>query len=270
MVEIAEEKNCVLSIGHVEQFNPALRMAFDLVGQPKFVQSCRASSYTYRSTDIGVVHDLMIHDIDLVNAAFGGKMMRSHACGFSVFGNHEDIAQARLQFSCGGIANLTASRCSFNAERNMQIFGTDGFAAVDLANHSVKSIRYPGWMKNKDFDFSSATAEQRDYIKENLFKSILPVEESEPVKTNAILDEQVEWVEAILTGAPVRNTGRKPQQRLFALLVKFSNKLKLMIGKLRHQMLGEPISRNLQFHLRTQWRRFAMPQVLQQEERRAA
>ena len=179
----------------------------EVVGQAKFIQACRASGYTFRSTDIGVVHDLMIHDIDLVNTAFAGKMMQSHACGFSVFGEKEDIAQARLQFSCGGIANLTASRCSFEPQRSLQIFGTDGFAAVDLANHKVKSIQYPGWMKERQFDFESATAEQKEFVKEKLFQEVLPVVEATPDRQNAILEEQRDWIQCILNQKPLRNTG---------------------------------------------------------------
>lgn len=207
LVELAEENNCVLSVGHVEQFNPAIRSALDLVGQAKFIQACRASGYTFRSTDIGVVHDLMIHDIDLVNTAFAGKMIQSQACGFSVFGEKEDIAQARLQFDCGGVASLTASRCSFEPSRSLQIFGTDGFAAVDLANHKVKSIRYPGWMKNRDFDFESATLEQREFVKEKLFQEVLPVVETTPDKQNAILEEQRDWINGICHRSGMRNTG---------------------------------------------------------------
>lgn len=206
LAEIAIEQDCVLSVGHVEQFNPALQFAFERAGIPKFIQASRTSGYTFRSTDIGVVHDLMIHDIDLCNTAFPGKMIRSHACGFSMFGGHEDIAQARIQFNCGGIANLTASRCSFTPQRNMQIFGTEGFAAVDLADHRVQSIRFPSWLKNNDVDFQSITPQQRDFVRDNLFTEVLPVEEVVPDRTNAILEEQRDWVNCIQNGEPLRNT----------------------------------------------------------------
>ncbi len=206
LLELARENDCVLSVGHVEQHNPAVRLAFESVGQPRFVQASRLSGYTFRSTDIGVVHDLMIHDIDLCQTAFPGKMIRSHACGFSVFGGHEDMAQARIQFNCGGVATLTASRCSFNAERHMQIFGTDGFASIDLNNHVVKSVRFPEWLKRQQFDFQSATPAQREFVKQQLFEQILPMEETVPGKVNAILEEQREWVQCIQSGKPMRNT----------------------------------------------------------------
>ncbi|MEM9412347.1 MAG: Gfo/Idh/MocA family oxidoreductase [Planctomycetota bacterium] len=207
LVELAREQGCVLSVGHVEQHNPVVRQALEQVGTPKFIQSVRASGYTYRSTDIGVVHDLMIHDIDLVNAAFPGRLTTSNACGFAVFGEREDMAQARLQFSCGGIATLTASRCSFSPERSMQIFGTDGFAALDLANHSIQFVAYPNWMKSRSFDFSAVTDEQREFIKANLFDQVMKIETVQPEKNNAILEEQTEWINAIFNGTAMRNTG---------------------------------------------------------------
>jgi predicted dehydrogenase len=206
LLELAQQNDCVLSVGHVEQHNPAVRFAFEAVGQPRFIQAARLSGYTFRSTDIGVVHDLMIHDIDLCNTAFPGKMIRSHACGFSVFGGHEDVAQARIQFNCGGVANLTASRCSFDAQRSMQIFGTEGFASIDLNSHTVKSIRFPDWLKQQQFDFQTATPQQREFVKAKLFEQILPLSETVPPKTNAILAEQREWVECIQSGRPMRNT----------------------------------------------------------------
>ncbi len=207
LVELAELNDCVLSVGHVEQFNPAIRHALDVVGEPKFIQACRASGYTFRSTDIGVVHDLMIHDIDLINVAFAGSVSETRACGFAVFGDKEDIAQSRLTFSCGGVATLTASRCSFEAQRNMQVFGTDGFAAVDLANHKVRTVHYPAWMRNRQFDFAAATFEQQEFIKSNLFETVLPIDEVEPDRCNAILEEQREWINAIQNDTPLRNTG---------------------------------------------------------------
>ena len=208
LVELAEENGCVLSVGHVEQFNPAIQAALAVVGQPKLIQACRASGYTYRSTDIGAVYDLMIHDIDLVNTAFPGELVQTHASGFTLFGGHEDMAHAQLQFSCGGVATLTASRCSFNAERSIRIYGTDGFAIVDLASHQVQSVRFPQWLKDQEFDFNTANAEQREYIKENLFTEILPLNEAEPARANAILDEQRDWLDCIQTGSSMRNTGR--------------------------------------------------------------
>jgi len=199
LAKSAELNNCVVQVGHVEQFNPAIRSAIDLVGQAKFIQASRMSGYTFRSTDIGVVHDLMIHDIDLINSMFEGELVETHATGVSMFGHNEDIANARLQFSCGGVANLTASRCSFQAQRNFQIFGTDGFANADLATNKVTFVKVPKWIKNKKYDLLDTTPEQQAFIRENLFSKILPKSEIDVPQSNAILAEQQDWLDAIRT-----------------------------------------------------------------------
>ncbi len=204
LARTAEDNHCVVQVGHVEQFNPAIQSALKLVGQPKFIQASRMSGYTFRSTDIGVVHDLMIHDIDLINSIFSGKLVETRATGVSMFGHNEDIANARLQFSCGGVANLTASRCSFQAQRNFQIFGTDGFANADLATNKVTFVKVPTWIQNKKYDLLDTTPEQQAFIRENLFSKILPMSEIEVPQTNAILAEQQDWLNAIQTSQTTR------------------------------------------------------------------
>ena len=197
LVHLADRTGCIVQVGHVERFNPAIKTALDLVGQPKFIQASRMSGYTFRSTDIGVVHDLMIHDIDLVNSMFPGTVVDTRAIGMSMFGHHEDMAQARIQFSCGGVANLTASRCSFQAERGMQIFGTDGFASVDLTESRVTFVKVPSWIKQRKYDLLDTTPEQQAFIRDELFTKILPKSEVDVPKTNAILQEQKDWIESI-------------------------------------------------------------------------
>jgi predicted dehydrogenase len=200
LTSLAERFGCLVQVGHCERFNPAFREALTLVGQPKFVVANRLGGYTFRSTDIGVVHDLMIHDIDLVNAMFPGSLVETRAVGFSVFGGHEDMAQARLHFSCGGVANLSASRCSFQTERSLQIFGTSGFAAVDLANSSVTSVRVPDSIRYRQTSFQGLDPAQQAHIRTNLFESLLPKTEVAVERSNAILDEQRDWLTAIRYG----------------------------------------------------------------------
>ncbi|MDA8562938.1 Gfo/Idh/MocA family oxidoreductase [Mariniblastus sp.] len=200
LVQVAESNNCVVQVGHVERFNPAIATALRKVGTPKFIQASRTSTYTFRSTDVGVVHDLMIHDIDLVNSMFAGTMTESRAVGISVFGHHEDTAQARLEFSCGGVANITASRCSFSPERTIQIFGTDGFASVNLADSTMTAVRIPSWLRQRELDVLQASPDQQAWIREQLFESVLKKKQIAVPKTNAILSEQEDWIEAIKNG----------------------------------------------------------------------
>ncbi len=194
---IAERNQAMVQIGHVEHFNPAVQKALEFVGEAKFIEASRQSGYTFRSTDIGVVHDLMIHDIELVNFIFGEEVVDSRSVGMSVFGQNEDVARTWLHFNGGGVANLTASRCSFSPERTMKIFGTDGFASIDLTTSTLKAIKFPTWMRQRGFDFQSCTPEQMEFVRENLFTDVLAVQEIEVERTNAIQEEQIDWVNAI-------------------------------------------------------------------------
>jgi predicted dehydrogenase len=209
LVEIADENERVISVGHVERFNPAIESALTKIGKPKFILAERLSGYTFRSTDIGVVHDLMIHDIDLINSIFAGELVETRAVGVSMFGHHEDMAQARLQFSCGGVANLTASRCSFKNDRSMQIFGTEGYACVDLTQSKVTVVNVPEWMREQQYDLLDTTPEQQAFIREQLFDKILPKSEIEITPTNAILNEQKDWINAIISGDAPRVTAEQ-------------------------------------------------------------
>lgn len=202
LVELAEKNNATVQVGHVEHFNPAVRKALEFIGQPKFIESSRCSSYTFRSTDIGVVHDLMIHDIELMNWMFGSDVVDSQSVGMSVMGGNEDVARSWLKFECGGVANLTASRCSFEAERRMRIFGTDGFASIDLATSTLKAIRIPSWVRQREFSFQNCNPEQIEFIKANLFSQVLPIEEVTVEPANAIQMEQQDWIDSIIQNRP--------------------------------------------------------------------
>ena len=209
---LAESTGAVVQVGHVEQFNPAFAKGLESIGTPKFIQASRMSGYTFRSTDIGVVYDLMIHDIDLVNSILGGEVVDTRAIGFSVFGKNEDMAQARLQFSSGAVANLTASRCSFSAERSMQIFGTDGFAQIDFTNSKVTTIVVPSWIRDREMDFFNLTSDQQAFIRDSLFEGVLKRQEVEVPRSNAIEAEHNDWIHAIQTGAKPRIDARQGMQ----------------------------------------------------------
>lgn len=200
LCDLADRNRCVVQIGHCERFNPVFQQAVQEIGEPKFVIADRTSGFTFRSTDIGVVHDLMIHDIDLINSIFAGRLVETRAVGVSLIGHQEDLAQARLQFSCGGVANLTASRCSYQNQRTMQIFGTQGFASIDFAENKLTLVEVPQWLKNREYDLLDTTPEQQSFIRENLFEKVLPKREMTFDRTNAILNEQQDWVSAIELG----------------------------------------------------------------------
>ncbi|MBI5773341.1 MAG: Gfo/Idh/MocA family oxidoreductase [Verrucomicrobia bacterium] len=122
LVQLAREKNCVLQVGHVERFNPVFGYLQKVATEPRFIECHRLSPYPARSTDIGVVLDLMIHDLDVVLAFVNSPVASVDAVGIPVLSKSEDIANARLRFANGCVANLTASRVSPERLRKIRVF----------------------------------------------------------------------------------------------------------------------------------------------------
>jgi predicted dehydrogenase len=122
LVQLARQKNCVLQVGHVERFNPVFKYLETVATDPRFIETHRLSPYPARSTDIGVVLDLMIHDLDVVLAFVKSPVTSVDAVGIPVLSKSEDIANARLRFANGCVANLTASRVSPERMRKIRVF----------------------------------------------------------------------------------------------------------------------------------------------------
>jgi len=141
MLEAARRAGVRLQVGHVERFNPALLVARPLVRDPKFIEAHRLALFQPRSLDIDVVFDLMIHDIDLVLEAVGESPSNVSAVGVAVLSGNEDIANARLEFASGCVANLTASRVSQERMRRVRFFQGDAYLSVDLLEKSADTLR---------------------------------------------------------------------------------------------------------------------------------
>jgi predicted dehydrogenase len=124
LVRLAQEQNCVLQVGHVERFNPIFQYLEKVATEPRFIEAHRLSPYPARSTDIGVVLDLMIHDLDVVLAFVKSPITSVDAVGIPVLSQSEDIANARLRFANGCVANLTASRISPERMRKIRVFSS--------------------------------------------------------------------------------------------------------------------------------------------------
>ncbi len=122
LVQLAQQKNCVLQVGHVERFNPVFNFLQTVATEPRFIETHRLSPYPARSTDIGVVLDLMIHDLDVVLAFVKSPVTSVDAVGIPVLSRSEDIANARLRFANGCVANLTVSRVSPERMRKIRVF----------------------------------------------------------------------------------------------------------------------------------------------------
>ncbi|HSW53645.1 MAG TPA: Gfo/Idh/MocA family oxidoreductase [Ignavibacteriaceae bacterium] len=141
LVEISERKNLNLQVGHIERFNPALVSMEKYIDEPKFIQTDRLAQFNPRGTDVAVVLDLMIHDIDIILSLVKSDVIDVQANGVAVVSDHLDIANARLQFANGAVANVTASRISQKKLRKMRIFQKDSYIALDFITGVAESYR---------------------------------------------------------------------------------------------------------------------------------
>jgi len=131
IVRLAQKKDVVVAVGHSERCNPVVQAMKRLKIEPKFIEAGRISPYPFRSTDIGVVMDVMIHDIDIILSLAGNKIKKVDAVGVSVIGEKEDICNARIVFENGCIANVTASRLALKTERRVRVFSREAYLSVD-------------------------------------------------------------------------------------------------------------------------------------------
>lgn len=213
LIRAARARNLVLQVGHVERFNPAFAAA-GRIQTPRYIEAVRASGYTGRSVDVGVVLDLMIHDIDLVLSLVGSELVDVQATGTAVLGPHEDLAHAQLRFANGCLATLNASRASYQPQRTMQVFGPQGYARIDFATGSVKLIQPGELLRHRQIDVRQLDADQRRQLQTRLFTELLLVEDLQPEKRNAILDEQHDFVISIRSGQKPQVTGQHGRDAL--------------------------------------------------------
>ena len=132
LLSLAQKHNTFIQVGHSERFNPAIRALDGYNFSPRFIEVVRVSPFPFRSTDIGVVFDLMIHDIDLVLHFIGSEPVAIDAVGAAVLGEHEDLANVRLTFADGCVANLSCSRIALATQRTFRIFSNDSYISLDL------------------------------------------------------------------------------------------------------------------------------------------
>lgn len=140
LIGIAEERGAIIQVGHLERFNPAVVALKDILNRPRFIESHRLSSFKGRGTDVSVVLDLMIHDIDIILNFVRSDVQSIHAAGMPVICDQVDIANARLEFENGCVANVTASRISTKNQRKIRLFQKDAYVSVDFADCGITLI----------------------------------------------------------------------------------------------------------------------------------
>ena len=141
LIALAARQQRVLQVGHLERFNAAILAAEPYLNAPRFVECHRLAPYRERGTDVNVVLDLMIHDIDIVQTIVGAPIVSIDAVGTPVFSEEIDIANARIRFANGCVANATASRVSMKTERKLRIFEDDAYLSLDLQQKILTLIR---------------------------------------------------------------------------------------------------------------------------------
>ncbi len=141
LIELAEEANVKVQVGHVERFNPAFMAAKPYLNNPMFIEAHRLGQFNPRGTDVPVILDLMIHDIDIILSVVNSGVKKISASGVSVVSDTPDIANARIEFNNGCVANLTASRISMKNMRKTRFFQHEGYIAVDFLKKETQIIR---------------------------------------------------------------------------------------------------------------------------------
>ena len=167
LVELAKKKNLQGMVGQVERFNPAFMAARPHVKHPMFIESHRLAEFNPRGTDVSVVLDLMIHDIDAVLSVVSSKVVDVQASGVSVISDTPDIANARLRFENGCVANLTASRISMKTLRKSRFFQRDAYVSVDFFEKKVEVVRMQNAPESPE-DFAMVL-ENAEGIKKQIF-----------------------------------------------------------------------------------------------------
>ena len=150
LVRLAEAKNVILQVGHLERFNPAIRHLEGVIKEPKFVECHRLAPFVERGTDVDVVLDLMIHDIDVIASLVRAPIQRVESVGVPVLTEKPDIANARINFANGCIANVTSSRVSLKRERKIRFFQPDAYISIDYDQRRAQIFYKPapgaGWL----------------------------------------------------------------------------------------------------------------------------
>ncbi|MEC7617396.1 MAG: Gfo/Idh/MocA family oxidoreductase, partial [Bacteroidota bacterium] len=190
LVSLAKSKGLLGMVGQVERFNPAFIAAHSYIKEPKFIESHRLAEFNPRGTDVSVILDLMIHDIDAILSVVKSKVVNVHANGVSVISQTPDIANARLQFENGCVANLTASRISLKTMRKSRFFQKDAYVSVDYFDKKVEIVSMKDAPKTPE-DFAMILKNAEGDEKQIFFDN------PEVQESNAILSELESFADAI-------------------------------------------------------------------------
>lgn len=197
LVDLADRHGRILQVGHVERFNPALRGIDPIACSARYIESHRLAPFSFRSTDIGVVLDLMIHDLDLVLALVKSEIVAVDAFGGAVFTPAEDMASAILRFANGAVAHLTANRVALKPLRRMRMFSMAGYASLDFqTGQGLVVTKGPGWDFGK-LDVAALDRAQMGDLWKFVFDGLLHVQNLELHAGNPLQAELEAFLAAV-------------------------------------------------------------------------
>jgi predicted dehydrogenase len=222
LLEVARASGALVQTGHVERFNRAIRAALPHIDAPRFVESDRLAPFNPRGSDVAVVLDLMIHDIDLVRTLVGGRVDTLAASGVPVLTPSVDIANARLTFDTGAVANITASRVSRDRVRKLRIFQQSGYLSLDLGQGTGEFYRLRGGLDVAAL--ASAPRRLEEYMER--VQLVPPDHDAEPLRL-----ELESFVAATLGREPVIVTGADGREAL-ALALRIMNEIERSLPEL--------------------------------------
>lgn len=187
LLKLAHEAKVKVQVGHVERFNPAFVKANDYIKNPLFIETHRLAEFNPRGTDVSVVLDLMIHDIDIMLKVVQSGVKNIHASGVSIVSDSPDIANARIEFNNGCVCNLTASRISLKNMRKTRIFQNDAYISIDLLDKKTEIIRLKNVKANDKLDPLAMVLDiGKKKIKKQIYFEVPQIEDN-----NAIMDELI-------------------------------------------------------------------------------
>jgi predicted dehydrogenase len=199
---------CQVAVGHVERFQPGLRKIREMNLSPRFIECHRLAPFSFRSLDVGVVHDLMIHDLDLILDLVGSEVASFDAAGGAILTEHEDLASVRLVFQNGARANVTASRASLSPMRRFRLFSSEGYVSLDFVkNYGLLVHKGPEWEEGRralrEME-PAALALQKDWVTTR----VLTVEEIELGTEQRPLQAELDsFLRAVRDGSEPEVTG---------------------------------------------------------------
>lgn len=211
----AEKGGALLAVGHVERFQPGVRAVRELGLRPRFIESHRLAPFSFRSLDVGVVHDLMIHDLDLVLYLCGSEIASMDAAGGAILTEREDLASVRLVFENGARASVTASRASLTPMRRMRLFSSEGYISLDFQqNYGLMVTKGPEFDRGREalreLDPASL-AQQKDWVTEEVLRVTELKLESEQRPLQAELDS---FMRSVRDGSEIEVSGADGRRAL--------------------------------------------------------